>query len=50
MWQTGESKVNQQRVPNGGKGGKWWWLPGTLTAIASVARFAYEIFRDHFIR
>ncbi|MER6950254.1 hypothetical protein ABT294_40175 [Nonomuraea sp. NPDC000554] len=32
------------------KGSKFWWLPGTLAALASIGRFAYEVFRDHIIR
>ncbi|MGI5285156.1 hypothetical protein ACQEVF_17730 [Nonomuraea polychroma] len=27
---------------------RWWWLPGTISAIVSSARLAYEFIRDHF--
>ncbi|PRX66190.1 hypothetical protein B0I32_106326 [Nonomuraea fuscirosea] len=26
---------------------KWWWLPGTLSAAASIIRLAYQLMRDH---
>ncbi|GAA2209332.1 hypothetical protein GCM10009850_047900 [Nonomuraea monospora] len=29
------------------KRSRWWWLPGTAAAVASFARLAYEVLRDH---
>ena len=49
MWLTGGKKWINSGYPIAVGAAKWWWLPGTLAALASAARFAYEIFRDHYI-
>lgn len=38
-------------TPEQDKRSRWWWLPGTLSAIISSARFAYEFLRDqHYLK
>ncbi|SES69109.1 hypothetical protein SAMN05421811_10163 [Nonomuraea wenchangensis] len=34
---------NEHKKPS-----RFWWLPGTVSAVISAARLAYEFVRDHY--
>lgn len=30
------------------KPSRWWWLPGTVSAVVSTVRLVYEFVRGHY--